>query len=122
MAGSAIGAACFFFPFLEWRTKKSPKGSGKAAALWAAIPGVCLPVNRGRRSGGWLPVQAGNARAAGAERRAAAGVFEMDAGRGDDGAGKAACGRFVEQRPRQSLGILGRRGVSGHGSARRIFP
>ena len=38
MAGSAIGAACFFFPFSEWRTKKSPKGSGHAAALWAAIP------------------------------------------------------------------------------------
>ena len=38
MAGSAIGAACFFFPFSEWRTKKSPKGSGQAAALWAAIP------------------------------------------------------------------------------------
>ena len=38
MAGSAIGAACFFFPFSEWRTKKSPKGSGMAAALWAAIP------------------------------------------------------------------------------------
>ena len=37
-AGSAIGAACFFFPFSEWRTKKSPKGSGYAAALWAAIP------------------------------------------------------------------------------------
>ena len=27
-----------FFPFSEWRTKKSPKGSGHAAALWAAIP------------------------------------------------------------------------------------
>ena len=27
-----------FFPFSEWRTKKSPKGSGIAAALWAAIP------------------------------------------------------------------------------------
>ena len=38
MAGSAIGAACFFFPFSEWRTKKIPKGSGHAAALWAAIP------------------------------------------------------------------------------------
>ena len=38
MAGSAYGAACFFFPFSEWRTKKSPKGSGQAAALWAAIP------------------------------------------------------------------------------------
>jgi len=38
MAGSAIGAACLFFPFSEWRTKKSPKGSGMAAALWAAIP------------------------------------------------------------------------------------
>ena len=38
MAGSAIGAACFFFPFSEWRAKKSPKGSGHAAALWAAIP------------------------------------------------------------------------------------
>ena len=38
MAGSAYGAACFFFPFSEWRTKKSPKGSGKAAALWTAIP------------------------------------------------------------------------------------
>ena len=49
--------------------------------------------------------------------RAAAGVFEMDAGRSHDAAGKAACGRFVEHRPRQGLGILGRRGVSGHGSA-----
>ena len=38
MAGSAYGAACFFFPFSEWRAKKSPKGSGHAAALWAAIP------------------------------------------------------------------------------------
>ena len=38
MAGSAIGAACFFFPFSEWRTKKSLKGSGQPAALWAAIP------------------------------------------------------------------------------------
>ena len=28
-AGSAYGAACFFFPFSEWRTKKSPN------ALWA---------------------------------------------------------------------------------------
>ena len=37
-AGSAYGAACLFFPFSEWRTKKSPKGSGHAAALWAAIP------------------------------------------------------------------------------------
>ena len=38
MAGSAYGAACFFFPFSEWRTKWGPKGSGHAAALWAAIP------------------------------------------------------------------------------------
>ena len=54
--------------------------------------------------------------------RAAAGVFEMDAGRGDDGAGKAACGRFVEHRPRQGLGILRRRGVSGHGCANILCP
>ena len=38
MAGSAYGAACCFFSFSEWRTKKSQKGSGHAAALWAAIP------------------------------------------------------------------------------------
>ena len=31
-----------FFPFSEWRTKKSPKGSGQAAALWAAIPPAAL--------------------------------------------------------------------------------
>ena len=34
----ALCAACCFFSFSEWRTKKSPKGSGLAAALWAAIP------------------------------------------------------------------------------------
>ena len=54
--------------------------------------------------------------------RAAAGVFQVDQGRGDDSAGKAACGRFVEHRPAQGLGVLGRRGVSGHGGAGHISP
>ena len=60
----------------------------------------------------------GAGRGAGCRRgRAAAGVFEVDAGRSHDGTGKGVCGGFVEYRPRQSLRILGRRGVSGHGSA-----
>ena len=41
-AGSALCAACLFFPFSEWRAKKSPKGSGHAAALWAAPHGHVL--------------------------------------------------------------------------------
>ena len=160
---------------------KRPKGQRPCRCPWAAIPGVCLPVNRGRRSGGWLPVRAGNARAlvlnaaqqqgfealrqgaapsanqqaelhslwekapgyvpahrggwdefparprrrrgAGCRRgRPAAGVFEVDAGRSHDSAGKGVCGGFVEYRPRQSLRILGRRGVSGHGRANVLCP
>ena len=137
-AGSAYGAACLFFPFSEWRTKKGPKGSVYAAALWAAIRGHLsaheqrppfrrlapsanqqaelhslwekapgyVPAHRGGwgevpaapaadaadgfRSG---PLALGAAQDAGGGR-AAAGVFEMDAGRSHDGAGKGSLWRI----------------------------